>query len=291
MSGWHTPMGRREAVSCLALMPMAVHAAAQAAVMPAREPAKPVAPVREAGYKLVKNWDFVQGIRTQEALRQEFHTRYVYANGTLDTLNHEWSRYRDKENHVFTSRGLSLTARAVGKLKPGHVESGMLRSRWSGQYGVYEIRMKVPPGRGLWPAFWLNPQDGVWPPEIDVVEIVNNGRDDTRRSFHFLHGKGDKNQARRTYKLDRWNAYGPGFNYADDFHVFSVEWTADSVRHYVDDVLVTDRDFRWIHDDGRPAGDAHVLVNLAVGGDWPGPPEVGSLPATLDIEYVRVWQR
>ena len=86
------------------------------------------------------------------------------------------------------ARGLSLVARAPsGPLGPGAIESGMLRSRWSGGYGVFEIRMRVPAGRGLWPAFWLNPEDQRWPPEIDVVEIVNNGRDDTRQSFHFLH--------------------------------------------------------------------------------------------------------
>ena len=139
------------------------------------------------GYRLVKDWDFARELRDRDALLREFATRYIYANGALDHLNDEWSRYGDRDNHVFTARGLSLVARTTGTLGPGAIESGMLRSRWSGEYGVFEIRMKVPAGRGLWPAFWLNPQDQKWPPEIDVVEIVNNGRDDTRRSFHFLH--------------------------------------------------------------------------------------------------------
>lgn len=254
-------------------------------------PSQPVAPVRESGYRLVKNWDFKTLIRDEAALRKEFFTRYIFANGTLDHVNDEWSRYRDNDNHVFTDAGLSLVARAPGELKPGKVESGMLRSRWSGQYGVYEIRMKAPPGRGTWPAFWLNPQDQTWPPEIDVVEIVNNGDGGTRRSFHFLHGVGTKNAAVRTSKLDKLKSYVPGTDFAEQFHVFSVEWTPDSVRHYVDGVLVTDRDYRWVHNNGQDAGAAHVLVNLAIGGNWPGSPNAASLPASLEIDYIRVWQR
>ena len=242
-----------------------------------------------SGYRLVKDWNFAAGIRDEQALRREFHTRYIYAGGSLDHLNDEWSRYRDRDNHQFTPQGLALVARTPsGSPAPGAVESGMLRSRWSGQYGVFEIRMKVPAGRGLWPAFWLNPQDQVWPPEIDVVEIVNNGRDTTRHSFHFLHPEGGPGPTR----LSGRHAFAPGVDYADGFHVFAVEWTKDRVRHLVDGVVVADRAFRWQHRDGSDGGQAHLLVNLAVGGKWPGPPQADTIfPARLEIQYIRVWQR
>jgi hypothetical protein len=257
-------------------------------------PAGPQAPVPvgfapNSGYRLVKDWNFTSAVRDQQALRREFHTRYIYADGSLDHLNDEWTRYRDRENHVFTPRGLGLVARvpAGAVAAPGAVESGMLRSRWSGQYGVFEIRMKVPAGRGLWPAFWLNPQDKVWPPEIDIVEIVNNGRDTTRHSFHFLHPDGGAGPT----KLGSNHAFAPGHDYANAFHVFAVEWTRDRVRHFVDGSLIADRSFRWQHKDGSDAGPAHLLVNLAAGGKWPGPPQDSIFPAVLDIEYIRVWQR
>ncbi len=241
------------------------------------------------GYRLVKDWDFTRAVRDRSALDHEFATRYIYANGSLDHLNDEWSRYRDRGNHVFTDRGLSLVAHADGALGPGAIDSGMLRSRWSGEYGVFEIRMRVPAGRGMWPAFWLNPQDQKWPPEIDVVEIVNNGRDDTRRSFHFLHPDGEPSAGAR---LGRDQTFTPGVDYADGFHVFAVEWTATRVRHLVDGIPIADRAYRWTHADGSDGGPAHVLVNLAVGGKWPGPPQRASdLPAALEIEYIRVWQR
>jgi beta-glucanase (GH16 family) len=247
------------------------------------------------GYRLVKNWDFETGIRGLEAMRLEFYTRYIYSNGQLDHLNDEWSRYRDNDNHVFEADGLALVARVPDgvSLAPGNVESGMLRSKWSGQYGYFEARMKVPAGVGTWPAFWLNPQDMTWPPEIDVVEIVNNaaGNTTTKNSFHFVHGLGEEQPTNFSLISDTWGRYYPGFDYAADYHTFAVEWTPEYVRHYVDDVLVVDRPFHWLHGDRTSGGAAHVLLNLGIGGNWPGAPTADSLPAKLMVKYVRVWQK
>lgn len=256
---------------------------------PSGTPSVP-APIAGKGYRLVKDWDFASKIRTQEALRAEFFTRYVYNNGQLDHIGTEWSRYRDNNNHVFEEGNLALVARHIPgtTFTAGNVESGMLRSKWTGKYGYYEIRMKVPPGRGMWPAFWLNPQDLVWPPEIDVVEIVNNGRDTTANSYHFLHGVG---QSQVSSVLDAWGAYRPGFDFKDDYHTFAVEWLPDRVRHYVDDKLVVERMFPWKHNNWSDGGLAHVLVNLGVGGGWPGDPLPSSLPAKLQVKHIRVWQK
>jgi len=254
-------------------------------------PTAPVGIAAKRGYKLAKNWDFTAQIRDEAKLRSEFQTRYIYANGTLDHLNDEWTRYRDNDNHVFSTDGLSLVARVKGALAPAGLESGMLRSRWSGRYGVFEICMRAPAGRGLWPAFWLNPEDGRWPPEIDVVEIVNDHGSVPDRSFHFLHGKGESAETPRVSLLDRWGAYPGKVDYSREFHAFSVEWTSTRVRHLVDGVVVADRAFRWVHDDGSDAGGAHVLVNLAAGGAWAGPPTEGAVfPASLLIAFMRVWQ-
>ncbi len=248
-------------------------------------------PIEGKGYHLVKNWDFGATVTTKSGLYDEFYTRYVYNNGTLDTLNDEWERYRDNDNHVFEDHVLKLTARISGGLKKEGIESGMLRSKWTGKYGYYECCMKVPRGRGMWPAFWLNPQDGKWPPEIDVMEIVNNGRDTTRNSFHYLHNPKDKPVVIMT-KLDKWNSYNPNFDYADDFHVFAVEWTPETVTHYLDGVAIVSRRFHWTHKDGSDGGPAHVLVNLAVGGKWPGDPQAASdFPAELALKFIRVWQQ
>jgi beta-glucanase (GH16 family) len=253
------------------------------------------APIAEKGYHLVKNWDFGSTIATKEQLTAEFYTRYVYGNGTCNHFNDEWQRFRDNNNHVFKDQVLNLTARVTGTagLKNGAIESGMIRSKWTGKYGYYECCLKVPRGRGMWPAFWLNPQDGQWPPEIDILEVVNSGRNSetTRDSYHYLHNRKDP-PVTLSSKLNKLNAYTPGFDYADGFHTFSVEWTPDNVTHYVDGVEVVSRRFHWTHDNGKDGGPAHVLLNLAVGGKWPGDPQsVADFPAELAVKYIRVWQQ
>lgn len=249
-------------------------------------------PIRDRGYRLVRNWDFGRTVTDVEKLRSEFFTRHIHEQGRLDHFNDEWQRYRDRGNHVFDDGALSLVARVPSELASGLVESGMLRSKWSGQYGYFECRMKVPGGRGLWPAFWLHPKDAITPPEIDIVEIVDNGRDTTRGSFHFVHPGVPDDRVPTYSRLHGDHVYRPGFDYKDDFHTFAVEWTAERVRHFVDDVLVVDRPFRWLHPGGADADAALVLVNLAVGGQWPGPPERrADFPAKLTLKHIRVWQR
>lgn len=268
-------------------------AGAPMAARAADTPPTPTVPaaIRDQGYRLAQNWDFGRTVTDSAALRDAFFTRFVYDGGKLDRLNDEWQRYRDNDNHVFEDGMLALVARAPAGIASGKIESGMLRSKWSGRFGYFECRMKLPGARGLWPAFWLNPQDAKWPPEIDIVEVVNNGRDTTRNSFHYLHAGLKEVRPVATSRLDVHNSYRPGFDYQDDFHTFAAEWTAERVRHYVDDVLVVDREFRWAHKDGADAGPAHVLLNLAVGGNWPGAPAADAFPAKLLVKYIRVWQR
>lgn len=254
----------------------------------------PPEPAVIAGKKftLVKDWTFGVTITSLEQLRSEFFTRYVYAMGTLDTLNDEWEVYRDNENHVITPTGLDLVARVPTTLTKGKIESGMLRSKWSGKYGYYEARIKVPKGLGMWPAFWLNPQDATWPPEIDIMEIVNNGRDTTRNSFHFVHAGNGQRYTPWYSLVDRYQSYRPNFDYSDGYHTFAVLWEPGRVRHYVDGKNILDQRFDWLHRNNIDAGTAHVLLNLAVGGSWPGAPESTSdFPARMSIEFVRVWQK
>lgn len=274
-------MMRRCAVyTLLALAPIAW--AAEAA------PTEP-AVLAGKGYHLVKDWDFAANMRTLDDLHQEFYTRYTSDNGTKDHLNDEWQVYRDHDNHAISKGALHLIARVLTKeLKVGAIESGMIRSKWEGAYGYYEARMKLPRGRGMWPAFWFSNE--YWPPEVDVVEVVNNGVDTTRNSYHALHGKFIGKTV--SSLLNDRSTYVPGFDYADGFHTFAVEWTPTAVKHYVDNVLVVEREFEWRHDNGEAGHPAPVVVNLAVGGSWPGAPtSLNEFPASLDVAYIRVWQR
>ena len=220
-------------------------------------------------------------------LHKDFLTRYSSNNGTLDHLNNEWERYRDNNNHVISGGALHLVARVPsGVLQPGMIESGMIHSKWETKYGYFEARMKVPKGRGMWPAFWFASGKS-WPPEIDAVEIVNGKWSTTTKSFHNVHGA----YIGRVTGIGK-DGYTPGFDYADDFHTFAVEWTPTVVRHYVDNILVVEREFEWRQNNGAEGDLTSVVLNLAVGGTWPGPPtDLAEFPASLDVAYIQVWQK
>jgi hypothetical protein len=92
---------------------------------PRTDNAAPVQPlaIRSAGYRLVQNWDFGTNITNDKALKDAFFTRYIYDDGKLDTLNDEWQRYRDNDNHVFEDAALALVARAPAAVASGQIES------------------------------------------------------------------------------------------------------------------------------------------------------------------------
>src|SRR5258708_7684190 len=108
---------------------------------------------------------------------QKWWTRYIYDDGKLDFLNDEQQRYRENNNHVMTGHTVTLMARkTVGDGAAAAYQSGMIRSKATFKYGYFETRMKIPGGRGVRPAFWVNTArpDSVckiaWPPEIDIAE-------------------------------------------------------------------------------------------------------------------------
>ncbi len=161
--------------------------------------------------------------------------------------------------------------------------------RFSQAYGRFEARLKVPEGKGFWPAFWMlgeNVYTDGWPlsGEIDVMEHL--GRE-PRAAVGSLHGPGYSGVRAVTssYELPRGQAVG------DAFHVFTVDWAPDSVTWYIDGVEFLRKESAdvsgpWVFDHRF-----FLLLNLAVGGDWPGPPdEATEFPQALLVDYVRVYQ-
>jgi beta-glucanase (GH16 family) len=159
-------------------------------------------------------------------------------------------------------------------------------------YGRFEARIKVPQGQGLWPAFWMLGNDidaAGWPAcgEIDVMENIGKEPDKVHGT---LHGPGYAGADGITglYKVPA------GVKFADDFHVFSVEWEKDAVRFYVDDKLYETRTPADLPPGRKWAFDHpfFLLLNLAVGGTWPGDPDATTtFPQTMQVDYVRVYRR
>ncbi|HAI11989.1 MAG TPA: hypothetical protein DCM28_09815 [Phycisphaerales bacterium] len=222
-----------------------------------------------------------------------FH-RYIYDNARLDHLNDEVGRRVDS---ALSIKDQALTITATPR-KDKLWNTGLCRSKWTFKYGYIEAAVKFPANRGAWPSFWLN--SGVqypngkfsrlnWPPEIDIFELVNNGREGPFTITSFAHGKKAKGETTFTL-LDKWGSYKPGYSFADGkWHVITCHWTPTDSTTWVDGVKIVSRQFQWLYNDGDQAVPAHILLDMAIGGEWPGMPQTKD-PMVLQFDYVRVYQ-
>ncbi|HYP86649.1 MAG TPA: family 16 glycosylhydrolase, partial [Polyangiaceae bacterium] len=135
------------------------------------------------------------------------------------------------------------------------------------------------------------------PPEIDFFEFVNNGKDDKINEIHSAATKDPAAATRFSYEHPSfWRSvqkYRAPFNFNDGFHTIGAEWTKDDFSIYVDGLKIYTRNFRWVYNDGSQAGPAHILLNLAIGGQWAGRYGIddSAFPQALAIDWVRVYQK
>lgn len=244
--------------------------------------------------------------------RTKWKTRYIYANETQDRLNDEKQVYRDNNNHLVAGGTLKLMAYKVKDNDPNGInyESGMIRSSYVQRYGYFEARVKFPDGRGIWPAFWLNSDYGPgkelsWPPEIDIFEYVVNGVEDKVDMVHtgvvVWHDGSDYAHVRDGSFLymdpafnRQWTYYrNPAGSLANQWLVFGLEWDENTATTYLNGKKLVTRGYKWRYDDGRVAPPAHVLLNLALGGQWAGRHGIddSKFPQGLEVDYVRVYKK
>ncbi|GAA1004977.1 1,3-beta-glucanase [Streptomyces sp. F-3] len=161
--------------------------------------------------------------------------------------------------------------------------------RFNAQYGHVEARMKIPRGRGLWPAFWMLGADfgpDVRWPDVGEIDVMENVGHEPSTIHGTIHGPGysGANGIGAAYTLPGGRAF------ADDFHTFAVDWAPDSITWSVDGVVYqrrTPADLggkKWVFN--KPF---FLILNLAVGGDWPGDPDGATrFPAQLVVDSVSV---
>ena len=217
----------------------------------------------------------------------------------------------DSQNVEITDGNLILTARSASGLSQGRTyTSGRVQSRGKGDftYGKFEARIKLPGGQGSWPAFWMlpTPSDGssggdygTWAAsgEIDIMEAVNLGAaapgcgapcQDIHGTLHFG---------------GQWpnNAQTPSGSSTltdiDAFHTYAIEWYPDEMRWFLDGQQYHSRNQNEWYSQGAPNDpnapfdrDFHLILNLAIGGNWPGATDGQNFPRQMEIEYVRVYQ-
>ncbi len=142
------------------------------------------------------------------------------------------------------------------------------------KYGYFEAKIKVPKGNGLWPAFWMMPYH-TWPPEIDIMEIL--GRD-TKTMYMTNHWGTASNPQKNGGSF-------AGIDFSADFHVFGAKWTASDITWYVDGTQ------RFRSTSGIPSQPFFMMLNLAVGGSWPGSPDSSTpFPSEMLVDYARAWR-
>jgi len=172
------------------------------------------------------------------------------------------------------------------------------RNKRSFLYGRMEMRAKIPTGGGMWPAFWMMPQDDVYggwaaSGEIDIMESANS-TDWINGTIHYG-GSWPEN----TYSHGTYNP--GGINFADDFHLYAVEWEPEQIRWYVDGVLYSTRTSSQWYSAGAPGNplapfdqEFYIILNAAVGGHYTNCTEPGCITADLPqefvVDYVRVYQ-
>jgi beta-glucanase (GH16 family) len=157
------------------------------------------------------------------------------------------------------------------------------------KYGRIDIRAKLPVGKGIWPAFWMLPENSVyggWPKsgEIDITELLGQEPNKVYGTLHYGPGPGST-------QISRNKVLSNG-TFNDEFHVFSINWKQDKIEWLIDGNIFSTADKSAFGSNNYPFNeDFYLLINLAVGGNWPGNPDATTyFPQWLIVDYVRVYQ-
>ena len=213
--------------------------------------------------------------------------------------NNELQYYSDDDSTAFIQDGklvirADLVPQGTGSSDNlRYFSSARLRTSGKGdwRYGRIEVKAKLALGQGIWPAIWMLPTDwmyGGWPEsgEIDIMEHVGYDPGRVHGSIHTGSYNHKINTQRGGSKLlDKISS---------KFYVYAIEWYEDRI-----DFLINDAKYFSFQNDGKNDFNTwpfnqrfHLLINIAVGGDWPGSPdETTQFPTEMEVEYVRVYEK
>lgn len=220
------------------------------------------------------------------------NTNYWTAENIKWPYNNEEEYYTPRpENLNFENGNLVITA-LKEEYNGAHYTSARIHTEGKIQsaYGYIEARIKCPYGQGMWPAFWLFMSGTIYPSyygEIDIMEMIGGGQGRDNRIYgtcHYSDGtqiisRGGNTEIAWPQKL------------SDDYHVYAVEWTDTMIKWYLDDI-------EYFSVDITPADQEelrqaqYVILNLAVGGTWPGSPDSTTIwPQKMYVDWVRWWKK
>ena len=231
--------------------------------------------------------------------------KWAYDVGGNGWGNQERQFYTDRpENARVEDGALVIEAREESYEGSAYTSARLVtRGKASWTYGRIEARLKLPEGQGIWPAFWMLASDspyGGWPfsGEIDVMEFLGHDVDAVYGTLHY--GGGTYGPCRGSRGGVTGHCYsGTSTSLAsgafpDDFHTFAIEWAPREIRWLLDGEVYQTQSSWYSGNGAFPAPfDApfHLLLNVAVGGQWPGyPDETTVFPQRMLVDYVRVYQ-
>ena len=247
----------------------------------------------EDGFRLVWHDEF-NGTKLSDA-------DWNYETHEVGWVNHELQAYEPSEDYAYVKDGELI-------IQPTKVEEDGKTSYFSGRvntqgkhdftYGRFEARIKVPEGKGFLPAFWMMPLDesyyGQWPKcgEIDIMEVLG---DQTSTNYGTVHFGEPHTQRQGSYSLRDGD-------FSKEYHVYAVEWEPGLMKWYIDgfQYFETNDWFTKVDGEEEKAYPApfdqpfHMILNVAVGGDWPGDPDDSTVfdeRAAMYVDYVRVYQK
>lgn len=231
--------------------------------------------------------------QTQDGLPDPDKWAYDIGTGDNGWGNNELQYYTNNAENVCIDNNGCLKITAI-KNEDGSFTSARIKTKgkFEQQYGRFEARIKLPYGKGYWPAFWMLGADidtNPWPAcgEIDIMENKGYQPNIVSGALHFPgHSGGNPILGYYGYENQRFDT---------DFHVFAVEWDEDKIDFFVDDILyqrvksddITDGD--WVYN--KPDRPFFILLNLAVGGNFGGNPNDDTVfPQSMYVDYVRVYK-
>jgi len=219
-------------------------------------------------------------------------SNWDYDTGGGGWGNRELEYYTNSTNNASVANGiLTITAKKESMGGMAYTSSRMVtRGKLDALYGRFEIKAKLPFGKGTWPAIWMLPTDrfyGDWPKsgEIDIMEHVGYDQDMVHFTTHSeAYYFKINTQKTSTKKID-------GVSTA--FHLYRVDWTPYAIRGYFDDLIVFEFTNEGTGYKAWPFDKRfHLLLNIAVGGDWGGAQGVDDSiwPQKMEVDYVRYYK-
>jgi hypothetical protein len=248
-------------------------------------------PVDNAGYSTPTSYPGKTLVWSDEFDGTSINTaNWTFEAGGGGWGNAELETYTAKTQNAFQSKG-NLIIEARKEISGIYTSARMItKNKKVFTYGRIDVRAKVPTAKGIWPAIWMlgnNIDQLGWPAcgEMDIMELVGQEPNKVHGTLHWgatttLHSSKEAGYVLPTGTFDQ------------QFHVYSMLWVKDQVQIYIDDILYNTITTSNTAGSNYPFNsDFFFILNVAVGGNWPGPPDATTnFPQRMVVDYVRVFQ-